>query len=124
MVAVIANEHKVLIWRSADLKHWTQLSEFGPRDAVGGLWECPDLFPLAVDGDPDNVKWVMLVSLNPGGIAGGSGTQYFVGDFDGTTFTPIRPTAPLWTAARRGSTTAPTTTPRSPSMTSRRAGGC
>ncbi|WP_404386742.1 GH32 C-terminal domain-containing protein [Knoellia locipacati] len=91
MVAVIANEHKVLIWRSADLKQWTRLSEFGPRNAVGGVWECPDLFPLAVDGDPANVKWVMLVSLNPGGIAGGSGTQYFVGDFDGTTFTADGP---------------------------------
>lgn len=91
MVAVIANEHKVLIWRSADLKAWTRLSEFGPRDAVGGVWECPDLFPLAVDGDPANTKWVMLVSLNPGGIAGGSGTQYFVGDFDGTTFTADGP---------------------------------
>ncbi|MFC7490250.1 MULTISPECIES: glycoside hydrolase family 32 protein [unclassified Knoellia] len=91
MVAVIANEHKVLIWRSADLKQWTRLSEFGPRNATGGVWECPDLFPLAVDGDPANVKWVMLVSLNPGGIAGGSGTQYFVGDFDGTTFTADGP---------------------------------
>ena len=91
MVAVIANEHKVLIWRSADLKHWTKLSEFGPRNATGGAWECPDLFALAVDGDPDNVKWVMSVSLNPGGIAGGSGTQYFVGDFDGTIFTPDGP---------------------------------
>lgn len=91
MVAVIANEHKVLIWRSADLKAWTRLSEFGPRNATGGVWECPDLFPLAVDGDPGNVKWVMLVSLNPGGIAGGSGTQYFVGDFDGTTFTADGP---------------------------------
>ena len=29
----------------------------------------------------------MIVSLNPGSIAGGSGTQYFVGDFDGTRFT-------------------------------------
>ncbi|KGN40125.1 glycosyl hydrolase family 32 [Knoellia aerolata DSM 18566] len=91
MVAVVANEHKVLIWRSTDLKQWTRLSEFGPRNAIGGVWECPDLFPLAVDGDPANVKWVMLVSLNPGGIAGGSGTQYFVGDFDGTTFTADGP---------------------------------
>lgn len=91
MVAVIANEHTVKIWRSANLKDWTHLSDFGPRNATGGLWECPDLFPLAVDGDPANVKWVMLVSLNPGGIAGGSGTQYFVGDFDGTTFTPDGP---------------------------------
>ncbi|MGG5259094.1 GH32 C-terminal domain-containing protein [Phycicoccus avicenniae] len=93
MVAVIANEHKVLIWRSADLKSWTRLSEFGPRNATGGVWECPDLFPLTVEGvkGKKTVKWVMLVSLNPGGIAGGSGTQYFVGDFDGTTFTPDGP---------------------------------
>lgn len=88
MVAVIANEHKVTIWRSANLKDWTRLSDFGPMNATGGVWECPDLFQLAIDGDPDNVKWVMLVSLNPGSIAGGSGTQYFVGEFDGTTFTP------------------------------------
>lgn len=91
MVAVIANEHKVTIWRSANLKNWTRLSDFGPMNATGGVWECPDLFPLAIDGDPDNVKWVMLVSLNPGSIAGGSGTQYFVGEFDGTTFTPDGP---------------------------------
>ncbi len=91
MVAVIATEHKVLIWRSADLMAWTRLSEFGPRNATGRVWECPDLFPLAVDGDRRTVKWVMLVSLDPGGIAGGSGTQYFVGDFDGTTFTADGP---------------------------------
>lgn len=91
MVSVVATEHKVLIWRSADLKKWTRLSEFGPRNATGGVWECPDLFPLAVDGDTSRTKWVMLVSLNPGGIAGGSGTQYFVGDFDGTRFRPDGP---------------------------------
>jgi levanase len=53
---------------------------------VGGVWECPDLFPLAVDGNSKNVKWVLVVNLNPGGIAGGSGAQYFVGNFDGTSF--------------------------------------
>lgn len=91
MVAVIAADHKVTIWRSANLKDWTKLSDFGPLAATGGLWECPDLFPMAINGNPKNVKWVMLVSLNPGGIAGGSGTQYFVGKFDGTTFTPDGP---------------------------------
>ena len=44
-----------------------------------------------MDGNPRNVKWVMVVNLNPGGIAGGSGGQYFVGDFDGTTFTSDDP---------------------------------
>ena len=63
------------------------MSDFGPANAIGGVWECPDLFPLAVDGKRKKTKWVLLVNLNPGGIAGGSGVQYFVGDFDGTTFT-------------------------------------
>lgn len=87
MAAVEATEHKVLLYKSANLKDWSPLSEFGPANATGGLWECPDLFPLAVDDDPGNVKWVMVVNINPGGVAGGSAGQYFVGDFDGTTFT-------------------------------------
>lgn len=87
MLAVEAHEHKVVLYRSDDLIDWTHLSDFGPANATGGIWECPDLFPLPVDGDPDNVAWVMVVNLNPGSVAGGSGGQYFVGDFDGTTFT-------------------------------------
>lgn len=87
MAAVEATDHKVVLYKSTDLKDWTALSEFGPANATGGLWECPDLFPLAVDGDPNNVKWVMVVNINPGGVAGGSAGQYFVGSFDGTTFT-------------------------------------
>ncbi|MFF4379904.1 GH32 C-terminal domain-containing protein [Kitasatospora sp. NPDC001547] len=88
MTVSLADEHKVQFYTSKDLKSWALLSEFGPAGATGGAWECPDFFPLAVDGDPQHVKWVMVVNLNPGGIAGGSGAQYFVGDFDGTTFTP------------------------------------
>ena len=87
MVAVEALQYKVVLYRSDDLKNWTHLSDFGPANAAGGIWECPDLFPLAVDGDPANTKWVLVVNLNPGSVAGGSGGQYFVGEFDGTTFT-------------------------------------
>ncbi|MGX5697825.1 GH32 C-terminal domain-containing protein [Agromyces soli] len=87
MAAVEATSYQVILSRSDDLKSWTQLSTFGPANATGGIWECPDLFPLAVDGDPANTKWVLVVNLNPGGPNGGSGGQYFVGDFDGTTFT-------------------------------------
>src|SRR3954453_10554255 len=86
MVAVKAVQHKVAIYESKNLKDWTHLSDFGPAGAVSGVWECPDLFPLALDGNPARTKWGMVVSLNPGGIAGGSGTQYFVGDFDGSRF--------------------------------------
>ncbi|MGR0160814.1 GH32 C-terminal domain-containing protein [Paenarthrobacter nitroguajacolicus] len=87
MTAVESQDHKVLLYKSSNLKDWTALSEFGPANATGGQWECPDLFPLAVDGDKNNIKWVMVVNINPGGVAGGSAGQYFVGNFDGTTFT-------------------------------------
>lgn len=87
MAAVEADEHRVLFYKSNDLLQWTYLDDFGPANATGGQWECPDLFPLAVDGDPNNVKWVLAVNINPGAVAGGSGGQYFVGSFNGTTFT-------------------------------------
>ncbi len=73
MAVVMAVEHKVRLYSSQNLKDWTLMSDFGPANAVGGVWECPDLFPLAVDGDPAKTKWVMVVNLNPGGIQGGSG---------------------------------------------------
>jgi levanase len=82
-----ADQHQISLYSSPNLKRWTHMSDFGPANATGGAWECPDLFPLAVDGNRHHVKWVMIVNVNPGGIAGGSGAQYFVGDFDGTTFT-------------------------------------
>lgn len=86
MVTVLAPEHKVRFFGSTDLKHWTALSDFGPAGATGGAWECPDLFPLLVDGNPRDVRWVLSINVNPGGVAGGSGNQYFVGTFDGVTF--------------------------------------
>jgi levanase/levanbiose-producing levanase len=88
MVAVEAQQQQVLLYRSADLKTWEFLSDFGPANARAAEWECPDLFPLVVDEDPGNVKWVLIVNINPGSVAGGSGAQYFIGDFDGTAFTP------------------------------------
>ena len=51
------------------------------------MWECPDLFPLPDPSHRGKQKWVLVVNLNPGGVAGGSGVQYFVGNFNGTTFT-------------------------------------
>ena len=82
-------------WGSKNLIDWTQQSTFGHElGAHGGVWECPDLFALPVEGT-DQVRWVMLVSINPGAPNGGSGTQYFVGDFDGTTFTTDQK-EPLW----------------------------
>lgn len=85
---VMAVNDRVYIYSSPDIINWTFESEFGQGSgAHGGVWECPDLFPLKVEGT-DILKWVMLVSINPGGPNGGSATQYFTGDFDGHKFTP------------------------------------
>lgn len=88
MVIVQANDKKVRLFRSPDLKQWKPLSEFGPRGATGGVWECPDLYTLPITGQPGKMRWILKIGLNPGHIAGGSGEQYFIGQFDGKTFTP------------------------------------
>lgn len=81
-----ALDHEMLFFTSPDLKNWTLQSAFGKgKGAQDGVWECPDLFKLKVDGT-DEEKWVLVCNINPGGPFGGSATQYFVGDFDGTTF--------------------------------------
>ncbi|NHD17711.1 MULTISPECIES: glycoside hydrolase family 32 protein [unclassified Actinopolyspora] len=86
-VLLLAAGDRVLFYESTDLLNWTKASEFGAEHgAHGGVWECPDLFELPVDGDESRSRWVLVVSINPGGPAGGSATQYFVGDFDGTEF--------------------------------------
>jgi fructan beta-fructosidase len=87
MVVALPLQHKVQFYASDNLIDWEYLSDFGPAGATGGIWECPDLFPLAVDDDPERIKWVLHVDMNPGAIAGGSGSQFFVGDWDGTRFT-------------------------------------
>lgn len=89
-VTALASVHKLLIWSSDNLKEWTLASEFGPYNAVGGVWECPNLFQVPMKGHPSTKRWVMVLGLNPGGPPGtvGSGTQYFIGDFNGTSFNP------------------------------------
>jgi fructan beta-fructosidase len=76
----------VRFYASPDLKSWTHLSDFGPSGSVTGIWECPDLFPVPVEGQPGRNRWVLVVNVGSGQPAGGSGTQYFVGEFDGTRF--------------------------------------
>ena len=65
MVAVEALDRQVVIYSSPNLLDWTLESRFGPAHAVGGMWECPDLFPLDVRGTGET-RWVLVVSLNPG----------------------------------------------------------
>lgn len=84
-VMTLATKDYITFYSSPDLKNWTKESEFGKEiGAHGGVWECPDLFTL---DDKGKKVWVLIVNLNPGGPNGGSATQYFLGDFDGKTFT-------------------------------------
>ena len=76
---------RIHFYGSKNLKTWEKLSEFGSGYGVKNvLWECPDLFPLEYKG---KTIWVLLSNINPGGPNKGSSTQYFIGDFDGTSFT-------------------------------------
>lgn len=87
-IMTLATLDHITFYSSPDLKAWTKESEFGKEvGAQGGVWECPDLFPLNYDGEK---VWVLIVNLNPGGPNGGSATQYFTGQFDGKTFTPYQ----------------------------------
>jgi fructan beta-fructosidase len=85
-IVTLAVKDHVEFWSAPDLIHWKLLNKFGSDfGAHGGVWECPDLFPLPVRGSKKQ-KWVLLASINPGAPNGGSATQYFVGDFDGKNF--------------------------------------
>ncbi|MFN3197991.1 MAG: GH32 C-terminal domain-containing protein [Bradymonadia bacterium] len=93
-VMVLAAGDRVQIWVSRDLRRWHHSSDFGEGlGAHGGVWECPDVFPLEYEG---RTRWIMLVSLDDGGPNSGSGTQYFVGDFDGERFVAEPIEQPLW----------------------------
>jgi fructan beta-fructosidase len=86
MSVVKPDEHTVCFYSSDDLQQWRLLSEFNHSESADGIWECPDLFPLHVNQDSTQTKWVLFVSVNPGGVTGGSGTLYFIGDWNGKEF--------------------------------------
>lgn len=88
-IMTLAVADHIRFYTSPNLISWTFASEFGKQiGAHGGVWECPDLFELPVSNNSTEKKWVLLVSINPGGPNGGSATQYFTGNFDGKTFIP------------------------------------
>lgn len=95
MALALGWSHRIEFWGSENLKSWRRLSSFASTSDRSniGQWECPDLVKLPYK---DGEKWVLIVSNNPGGPVGGSGTEYFVGDFDGETFTAMDLDYPLW----------------------------
>ncbi|MCC8113790.1 MAG: glycoside hydrolase family 32 protein [Bacteroidales bacterium] len=95
MALACGYEYKIEFWSSTNLKSWQKLSDFSSPIAACNLgqWECPDLISLDYNG---STVWVLIVSVNPGGPNGGSGTMYFVGDFDGSAFTADSGSYPKW----------------------------
>lgn len=90
-VMSLAAGDTVLFYTSLDLKHWEQSGNFGGGyGSTDGVWETPDLFELPVAHGAET-RWVLTVGVGNGGPAGGSGTQYFIGDFDGRNFTSENP---------------------------------
>lgn len=95
-VMILAVGQEMQIFSSKNLKEWKKESSFGAKQgAHGGVWECPDLVQLPVEGSKEK-KWVLICNLNPGGPFGGSAAQYFVGTFDGKKFTNESPTQTKW----------------------------
>jgi sucrose-6-phosphate hydrolase SacC (GH32 family) len=64
------------LFSSPDLKHWTYLQDV----VMPGCGECPDFFPLALDGDAAKTLWVFTAANG----------KYLVGPFDGTHFHPMQ----------------------------------
>ncbi len=82
---IVSADKEMRFYKSQNLKDWTYVSAFGRGyGAQPNQFESPDFFPLTVNG---KTKYVMIVNINPGCLFGGSATEYFVGDFDGTRFT-------------------------------------
>lgn len=95
-VMILAVGQEMQIFSSKNLTEWKKESSFGAKQgAHGGVWECPDLVQLPVEGSKEK-KWVLICNLNPGGPFGGSAAQYFVGTFDGKKFTNESPTQTKW----------------------------
>lgn len=86
-IMVVSTGNSVAFYRSHNLIDWEYSSSFGEgHGSHVAVWECPDLFRLAVDGDPDRQKWVLHVSVGDNNVTNGSTAQYFIGEFDGVRF--------------------------------------
>jgi fructan beta-fructosidase len=97
-VMCLAARDRILFYTSPDLLHWTVSGQLGPGyGTTAGVWETPELFELRVD-DTGETRWILTVGVQEGSPAGGSGTQYFVGTFDGQTFISENPKETTWWA--------------------------
>jgi fructan beta-fructosidase len=89
MALMLPVEHVMQLYASKNLKEWTHLSDFGPIGDTSGVWECPDLTQVPVEGMPGKMKWLLQMSQN-------ASMQYFVGEFDGEKFINENPTNKIY----------------------------
>lgn len=95
-VMILANGYQIEIYSSSNLREWhRELGWGGHVGAHGGVWECPDLIKIPVEGT-DEYRWVMIVSVSNGAVNTGSGIQYFIGEFTGNDFILQTDGAPRW----------------------------
>ena len=95
-VMILSAGHEAQLFSSTNLKEWKHESSFGAKQGShSGVWECPDLVELPIEGTKEK-RWVFICNVNPGGPFGGSAAQYFIGSFDGKTFTNEAPTETKW----------------------------
>lgn len=94
-IMVFAAQDRIMFYSSPNLIDWNKESEFStPMTPTTGVWECPDFFSLE---NGEEKKWILLVSVGAGGPQGGSGTKYYIGDFDGSRFICDDPSGrPRW----------------------------
>ena len=93
---ILANGFQVETYQSSNLREWQRTLGWGGHvGAHDGTWECPDLVQIPIEGTNES-RWVMLVSVSGGAVNGGSGTQYFIGDFTGDNFLLQTDGSPRW----------------------------
>lgn len=78
VMAISGGDH-IRLFTSTNLIDWTWTDNFGYGDYIrGGVWECPDLFPL--QDDQGNTKWILMISTGANPKTAGSDAEYFIGD--------------------------------------------
>ena len=87
-IMALSGNNKIWFYGSPDMKKWNFLSEFKAESvSPDERWCHPDLFSIKAESQANRKRWILLVSIEQGGPSGGSATRYFIGDFDGTSYT-------------------------------------
>lgn len=91
-IMTLAIGDRIKLFASKNLKDWKERFAFQPENDSKdlGVWECPDLFPMKTFPYQEP-KWVLIVNHGDKAPNGGSGTRYFIGDFDGDRFVATQP---------------------------------